>query len=348
MIYMKKRVFILSLAMLVFSANLIAQNWVQNVLDQYKDSLPDYGIVALYSKNGQVNRGCAGFSHPGSAVRIDQKFCIGSCTKTFTAVVVLKLCEAKKLSLDDKMAQFFDPHPFIDSTITIRQLLNHTSGIADFTDDNTMVNDAFLNPRKRVSTNDVLAKLDTVDFEKGTRHAYSNTNFFLLKEIIEIATDRSWEDNIREHILQPLNMKNTLPFFSKSIENMAHPMLNGDDLHHFLKIRLNEICKGTGNIVSTADDMHLFLEALFIKKTLLSEASFEEMTHFFEFKKTKAGLGIFERKFGTHTFLGHSGSQISYIAYAFADPKTGRSMVVLCNNYYSEIFYKILEDLNRG
>ena len=89
---------------------------------------------------------------------------------------------------------------------------------------------------------------------------------------------------------------------------------------------------GVGNIVSTAADVNTFLRALFIDKTLMSEEAFASMTAFQTLGKTRIGLGVFEEEFGGRTCNGHTGRIISYIAYAFVDPETEQSFVLLCNN----------------
>jgi len=316
----------------------------QTVLNEYKDSVTDYGIVALIDNGKDLDTASIGFSFDKNAISTKNRFCIGSCTKMFTAVTVLKLQEMELLDINDSIYRYLPKHKFIDSTITIKQLLNHTSGLTDILKDGFQ-NEPFINPQGDFSDKVLFSRIDTIDFEKGSRYKYCNTNYFLLAKIIERVTDKSWEMNIQELIINPLNLKNTFPYHSNTISNLAHPIIDGQDLNETPKLGNNKLSQGSGNIVSDLLDLNTFIRALLIDKTLLHKNSLDKMTAFFEFKNTKVGLGLFENKYGDRIMLGHTGLQISYISYVFADPKTGESIIVLNNNANDEIIDKVFEKL---
>lgn len=316
----------------------------QSVLNVYKDSVTDFGIVALIDNGEYLDTASLGYSFNKNAISAKNRFCIGSCTKMFTAVTVLKLQEKGLLSIDDSIYHYIPKHNFIDSTITIKQLLNHTSGLTEILKDGFQ-NEPFINPQGDYSDRILYSKIDTIDFEKGSRYRYCNTNYFLLAKIIEKVTDKSWEMNIQELIINPLDLKNTFPYHSNTINNLAHPIIDGQDLHQTPKLANNKLSQGSGNIVSDLLDLNTFIRALLIDKTLLNKNSIELMTSFFEYKDTKTGLGLFENKYGDRVMLGHTGLQISYISYVFADPKTGESIIVLNNNANDEIIDRVFEKL---
>jgi CubicO group peptidase (beta-lactamase class C family) len=316
----------------------------QSVLDEYRDSVLDFGIVALVDNGSQKDTASIGVAFNNISISTNNRFCIGSCTKMFTAVAILKLQEKGLLNIYDSIYHFIPKHPFIDSTITIKQLLNHTSGLTDILK-NGFLNEPILNPQGDFSDRVLYSKIDTIDFEKGSRFRYCNTNYFLLSKIIERVTDKSWEMNIQELIINPLDLKNTFPYHSNTIENLAHPIIGGQDLHQYSKFSNNILAKGSGNIVSDIFDLNTFIRALLIDKTLLNKSSLESMTSFYEYKNTKSGLGLFEEKYKNRVMLGHTGRQISYIAYAFVDPKSGESIIVLNNNANDEIIDKVFEKL---
>jgi len=319
----------------------------QTVLNVYKDTVTDFGIVALVDNGHQMDTASLGVAYDSVPISTRNRFCIGSCTKMFTAVAVLKLQEKGLLSIQDSIYHYIPKHPFIDSTITIAQLLNHTSGLTDILK-NGFLNEPILNPYGDFSDGVLYSKIDTIDFEKGTRFSYCNTNYFLLSKIIERVTDKSWEMNMQELIIHPLGLKNTFPYHANTIENLAHPFIDGQDLDHIPKFANSIVATGSGNIVSDIYDLNTFMRALLIDSTLLSKQSLEAMTAFYACKNTRSGLGLFEETYGNRRMLGHTGRQISYIAYAFVDPRSNESIIVLNNNANDETIDKVFERLCEG
>jgi D-alanyl-D-alanine carboxypeptidase len=318
----------------------------QSVLNEYKDSVTTFGIVALVDNGQYIDTASIGFASKDTAISVHNRFCIGSCTKMFTAITILKLQEQGLLNINDSIYHYIPPHKFIDSSITIRQLLNHTSGITDMLK-NGFQNEPIIHPRADFSDRVIYSKIDTIDFVKGSRFSYCNTNYFLLAKIIENVTDKSLEMNIQELIIRPLMLKNTFPYYSKTTENLAHPIIDGQDLHSYDKFACNILTQGSGNIVSDVFDLNTVLRALLIDKTLLSKHSLEEMTTFYNYKNTKSGLGLFEENYGNRIMLGHTGRQISYITYAFVDQKTKESIIVINNNANDNFIDKAFEKLCR-
>lgn len=320
------------------------QRTIQTMVKKYQNAFTDFGLVALIDNGKQMDTASIGFAYGKKPISTKNRFCIGSCTKMYTAVVILKLQEKGLLSIQDSLYTYLPRHPFIDSTLTIKQLLNHTSGLADFLK-NDLQNEPFLNPNADFSDQVLYSKIDTVAFVKGSRYAYCNTNYFLLAKIIEKVTDKSWEMNIQELILNPLQLKNTFPYYANTIENLAHPIIDGQDLHAFAKRPVNKLTTASGNIVSDVFDLNTFIRALLVDKTLLSPASLDQMTSFYTYKNTKSGLGLFEDKYGNKLLRGHTGRQISYITYAYVDTQTNESMVVINNNANDETIDKVFEQM---
>lgn len=317
---------------------------VQATLNEYKDAVKDFGIVALIDNGKYLDTASIGYSFDKNPISTKNRFCIGSCTKMFTAVAILKLQEKGLLNINDSLFYYLPKHPFIDSTITIKQLLNHTSGIADFLNGGLM-NESILNPYGDFSDKVLFDNIVGINFEKGTRHEYCNTNYLLLTKIIEKVTDKSWEMNIQELIINSLQLKNTFPYFSNSIDNLSHPILDGIDFHSTPKRGIHTISIGSGVIVSDIFDLNTFIRALLVEKTLLSKNSLDLMTSFYSYKTIKWGLGLEEAKYGNRIMLGHTGRQLSYITYAFVDPKTMESIIVMNNNMNDDVVDKVFQKL---
>jgi D-alanyl-D-alanine carboxypeptidase len=345
---MKKAIIFSIISLILFSCNQQQKEQeklkAKAVLIEYKDSVPDFGIVALTDNGKFLDTASIGYSFGKNPISTKNRFCIGSCTKMYTAVAVLKLQEKGLLNINDSLFKYLPKHPFIDSTITIRQLLNHTSGLGDFLS-NGLMNESILNPYGDFSDKVLFDNIVGKSFEKGTRHEYCNTNYLLLAKIIEKVSDKSWEMNIQELIINPLQLKNTFPYFSNSIDNLAHPIVDGKDYHNTPKIGIHTISIGSGVIVSDIFDLNTFIRALLIEKALLSKNSLDLMTTFYSYKTTKWGLGLEEANYGNRIMLGHTGRQLSYISYAFVDPKTMESIIVMNNNMNDDVVDKVFEKL---
>ncbi|MBD81559.1 MAG: hypothetical protein CL840_21755 [Crocinitomicaceae bacterium] len=332
---------VLLVIFVLIGSSVLGQN-LQKILDQYKDSLSNYGIVALVDNGKSIQTAQIGWASEESPMQIDHRFCIGSVTKLYTATIILKLNELKLLSIDDSIAKFIPPHRFIDGSITIRQLLNHTSGIKDIVDAK-LSNASLLDPYFDYSESYILNLIDTIDFAKGTKHSYSNSNYFLLRKIIERVTDKPYESVLDELIIKPLNLTNTFPYHSNNIDSLAHPILGKQDFHDLPKIGVNQISIGIGNVVSTAADVNAFIRSLFMDNRILNSNSLKTMTTFKTFNESTVGLGVFLENFGGRTVQGHSGRTISYIAYAFVDKPKRISFVLICNNANDPYIDKLIE-----
>ena len=133
-------------------------------------------------------------------------FEIGSITKQFTAALIMKLQEQGRLQLDDSVTKYMSAYSF-PTAITIRMLLTHTSGLADFTN----FPDFGQWVRNGISEQAALTEIAQagLQFQPGTKWAYSNSNYYLLGSVIEGLTGQSYADNLNQSIFQPLALQNT-------------------------------------------------------------------------------------------------------------------------------------------
>ena len=234
------------------------------------------GIAVAISKNGQtIYENAAGerdvSSHAPMLITTPQA--IGSITKQFTAAGILLLQQEKKLSIDDKLAKYVPEYVHGDEII-LRQMLNMVSGISD--NDPAIYGDHLTEPitRKKMFAN--LNKLPLM-WKPGTRMVYTNTNYNLLGLVIERASGQSYIAFLREHIFSPLGMSSTSTI-DQPPANMAsgyhhekpgEPFVTRAELHP-------DFSFGTGNLVSTTQDLLKWDGALLAKK-VLNEASLRTM-----------------------------------------------------------------------
>ena len=130
-----------------------------------------------------------------------------SITKQFTAAAILVLVEEGKIGLDDTVAKYLPDSPTSWKDVTVRHLLTHTSGIMDFTD----IPPFFEQLRLDATPDELLkaVKKRPLQFSPGTQWRYSNSNYYLLGQIIEKLSAKKYEEFLHEHLFQPLEMKAT-------------------------------------------------------------------------------------------------------------------------------------------
>jgi CubicO group peptidase (beta-lactamase class C family) len=197
---------------------------------------------------------------------------IGSNTKDFTAVAILQLQAAGRLSLNDSIGTYFPSAPADKKNITIRQLMNHRAGFplgigGDF------------EPLSRKMLVDS-AMRTTLLFPPGSRESYSNTGYSLLAAIIEQVTGKTYDVHIRDAILTPLGLRRTgflLPGFKPN--ELAHGYLPKGTDNGTMLAKPHAAdgpywnLRGNGGMLSTTGDMHAFYKALFDGDKLLSKAA---------------------------------------------------------------------------
>jgi D-alanyl-D-alanine carboxypeptidase len=304
---MKSSLFITILISGFSFSNINAQSINKTKLDSFFNTLSEknkaMGSVAI-SKNGQlVYSKAIGYSFiSGSEKKLatnNTKYRIGSITKMFTATMVFQLVEEGKLKLITPLNTFFPTVPNA-AKITISHLLNHRSGIHNFTDDSAYLT-YMTQPKKQAEMLAVIIK-NKPDFEPNSKAFYSNSNYVLLGYIIEKLTNQSYAKNLSQRITSKIGLADTYvggktntgnnESLSYSFENNWSPESETD----------LSIPGGAGAIVSTPTDLTKFAEALFTGK-LVSQSSLAQMKTMVE----GYGMGMFQIPFYTKIAYGHNG-----------------------------------------
>ena len=274
-------------------------------LDSYFDAIETnnkfMGSVAV-SQNGKLiytkSVGFSDFEHHIQANE-NSKYRIGSISKTFTSVLVLKALEEKKLELNQTIEKFF---PTIQNAhkITIKDLLNHRSGIHNFTNDESYItwNTQVKSEQEMV---EIIAKGGS-DFEPDSKAEYSNSNFVLLTYILEKTFKKSYADLLKHYITQPLGLTNTYLGSKINVENNETKSYSYIDTWKVESETDISIPLGAGGIVSTPSDLVKFSDALFSGK-LLKKENLELMQTI----KDEYGIGLFQFPFNGKLGYGHTG-----------------------------------------
>ncbi len=284
------------------------------------------GTVALFENGKEIYSRTYGFADLEQKIKAnaETKYRVGSVTKTFTATVIMKLIEKKKLALDTKLAKFYPKVKNADK-ITIEDLLRHRSGIYNFTN----APDYLTWNTKALSKTVLLAMINNLqsDFEPNTKTAYSNSNYVLLTWIAEDAGKKPFEKLLEEYIFVPCNLKNTR--FGGKIKPEANEaksyQKNGKDWVLEDETDMS-IPLGAGAIVSTPADVNSFLSNLFGEK-LISKESLELMRTI----KEGMGMGLIQVPFYEKKGFGHTGGIDGFQAQCFYFPEEKLAISVIGN-----------------
>lgn len=310
-----------------------AQTFDKDKLDKYFDILETnnkfMGSIAV-SKNAElIYSRTIGFVDVENNIKANESsiYRIGSISKTFTAVLVLKAVEQKKLSLDDKLSKFY-PNIINANNISIRHLLYHRSGIASFTDQSD-----YLTWNTVAKTEEEMLTIITQagsKFEPDSKAAYSNSNYVLLSFILEKVFKANFAQIIQKQISQPLGLKNTSVGKEIDVKNnecKSYIFNNGWKMEPETDM---SIPLGAGAIVSTPSDLLKFGDALFGGK-LINAESLAAMSTI----KDNYGMGLFQFPFGNKRLLGHTGGIDGFVSIFshFADEKITYAMTSNASNY---------------
>jgi CubicO group peptidase (beta-lactamase class C family) len=253
----------------------------------------------------------------------DTKYRIGSISKTFTAVLVLQLVEEGRLSLKQKLSDFFPDFENAER-ITIEQLLRHRSGIYNFTNDP----EYFDYNTEAMSRKKLLKKIISYEaaFKPGDRTEYSNSNYVLLSMIVEDITGEEFKKLIEKRITKPLSLEDT--YFGGGIGSKDNEAFSYNFTGRWVKYSETDmsIPLGAGSIVSTPANLNAFLHALFNGK-LLNEDSMGVMTTL----KDNFGLGMFRVPFYSREALGHTGGIDAFNSSAFYFTAENVSIAIISN-----------------
>lgn len=292
--------------------------------------------VSIPGRGSWVSAQGIGDLRTAAPITTDDHFRIASVSKTFAATVVLQLVDAGKLALDDILEQFVPGIPN-GSEITIRQLLQMTAGIYDFTLDEQFIAAYDRDPTVLYTPDDVIAIVERhePDFAPGASLSYSDTNYTLLGLIIEQITGTSATQALQDYIYDPLGLTQTsMPDTPEMPEPFARGYIATSATDDSLRdvTPSNPLSAWTaGGIVSTLHDLQIWAVALG-EGTLLSPETQRERLQFILLPggsrlPVSYGLGIMD----VAGFVGHNGAIYGYSTWVLYDPQSKGSLVVLTN-----------------
>jgi D-alanyl-D-alanine carboxypeptidase len=276
---------------------------------------------------------------------------IASAAKAFSGAVALSLVSKGALSLKDTIGELLsnhlpDPPPDTWSEVTLRQLLNHTSGLPDFTGSDEFLNAVIANPTQPDPPEKLITYAYDLNkgellFPPGTQYKYSNSDNIVVGLMVEAATGRTYESQLQQQVFGPLGLRNTsLPVGP----NIRKPYIHGYDVSVDPPDDGSEdIAAGwawaSGGIVSTPAELNTFIRA-YVRGDLFDLRTRSKQRKVIEGGgseppgpgKNSAGLGIFRYETSCGTVWGHTGNiPGGYTQFMAASPDGKRSATVSIN-----------------
>ena len=261
-------------------------------------------------------------------------FEIGSVSKQFTAFDILLLQEQGKLSLDDDVRKFIPELPDYGNVITLKHLLNHTSGIRDEMDLLCMAGWRFDDVITHEQIINLVCRQKELNFPPGTQYRYSNSGYTLLAEVVSRISGQSFADFTRDHIFKPLGMNSTVvnDNYEKIVSNRAcsyYPDQNG-----YKRKVLTNANVGSSSILTTTEDLSLwvmnFENPIAGSKDLINKMNERGILAYGD--TISYALGQDVNQYKGLTIIDHAGAIAGYRSLLARFPGQHFSLVLLSNN----------------
>lgn len=233
--------------------------------------------------------------------RETSKYRIGSITKLMTATMIEQLVEQDRLSLDETLDAYFPEIPNAKK-ITLNQLLNHSSGLGNYIVKNDTVFSWITDPISEQEIRNEIERQGTL-FEPGTNVRYSNSGYYLLAKILEKKYDKKYPEILREQILLPLGLKNTISGVAEDKSIALSYYLNTNHKWKINKDIYFPNVIGVGDVAASLEELNLFTSALFTGKLLKPET----IATMKPGQNQIFGLGMLKAPFYQKVLYGHNG-----------------------------------------
>ena len=345
MLFTKKSLLVFCI---LFTQTILAQS-KKDKLSQIMKTYHNYNMfdgAVLVAENGKIiYKDAFGLANRewDIANTVDTKFMIGSISKPLTATLMLILVQKRLVRLDKTIETYlpeFKNKPA--AKVTIKQLLNHTSGIPNY----DIIKDFFPRISRQSFTREEYIKIyydSALAFEPGTRYMYSSWGYFTLGYIIEKVTQKSYEQAMKDEIFSKINMSNSGSYLhTQIVSKSASGYDYGFGNYVRADFRDQSNTMGTGDIYTTVDDLFKFHMALANNSLLNKELTTEMLTPGI-IKPAQYGYGWFNQNFRYTTTDSikanyHLGSTEGFISFMLRVPETNTMVVILCNSAPTDFF----------
>ena len=307
---------------------------INSILSEYNKTKSP-GAALMIIKNGKIiYEHCYGLSNLEENIPIkpNTNFRLASLTKEFTATAIMILIKEGKLNFDEKLTDIYPNFPSYGNKITIKNLLNHTSGLIDY---ESLIPDTATIQVKDKDVLEMMMKQDSTYFEPGTKYQYSNTAYALLSQIVEKISGKSFAVFIKENIFVPLQMKNSLAYEKgiSEVSNRAFGYSKKDSGFIRTDQSLTSAVLGDGGIYTSIKDMYKWDQSLFTEKILpkkFIQASFTR-GKLNSGERIDYGFGWHLKTYKNHEVVYHTGSTIGFRNIIYRIPDLKFTIILLTN-----------------
>jgi D-alanyl-D-alanine carboxypeptidase len=312
---------------------------LQGALDELVEDGAPGALLYTYDR-GKVTELTSGLSDVGTGtpMRPGSKFRVGSINKSYVSTVVLKLVAQHRVRLTNPVSRYLPRLLAGKPRITIRQLLNHTSGISEFTDDPRVLAPYFAGELGHVWTPRQLARIalsHPLVARPGTKWHYSNANYVLAGLLVRAVTGHTLAQQLRTRVFQPAHLHDTTFTTARRLPAPAvhgYFSFDGDQLTDITS--LYPYPWAAGAAVGTASDVARFYRHLLIGRYLppwLMDAMKSTVPSAERGRGNGYGLGLMRFTTPCGKAWGHSGNFPGYDVYAFSTPSGSRQTVLMMN-----------------
>jgi CubicO group peptidase (beta-lactamase class C family) len=301
---------------------------LDSIINHYYQNGLFNGIILVSRYKKVAYREAFGYSNFETKEKLipESVFYLASVSKQFTAMAIMILSDRNKLTYNDKLSKYFPEFPSYANFVTIKHLLNHTSGIPDYYRLN-----AYKPDLKNQDVLEILIKQNSLDFNPGDRFEYSNSGYVLLAMITEKVTGIPFHAFMKANVFDPLGMTNTLVY------DESKPSINNRAIGYNMDGNLNDynvLTTGAGGIFSTVDDLHLWDLALYTD-TLVSYGTIKKAftpTILNDGGISNYGFGWFIYEDDRRKIVTHSGNLFGFRTYIGRDLVNKNAYILLTNN----------------
>ena len=348
---MKKLLFTIQFFLVLFVSAQPTKERLQFKLDSLRTAGNYPGLsLAIVSKENKPISLVSGYSDVEKQVPLTTKHLLmqGSVGKTYVAAIALMLIKDGKLNLDEKVSVYLGHLEWYSripnaSSITVRQIMNHSSGVMRYEFKPDFINDLNAMPAKTWKPEELLKYVldEKASFAPGEGWDYSDTNYILLGMIIEKLTDRKYYELLQEKILSPWQLKETKPTDKKYLSGIAQGYAGKenefklsekviDDKGYFV---INPQFEWTGGgVYSTTDDLAKWGKLLYEGKIIDTGMMLKDAVPAKLGRDAKYGLGVIIRPTQQGLSYGHSGFFPGYLTELFYFPDRKLCIALQCNS----------------
>jgi CubicO group peptidase (beta-lactamase class C family) len=315
---------------------------LQELLTAYGEQGKCNGCAMVYSKGKTIFQNCYGTADYSKKIPLTTSsiFQIGSITKQFTSLVILKLVEKKKLKLSDPISKWFPDFPR-GNEITVHHLLSHTSGIFNYTKDGQFMMSKATLP---ATSKEIIAlfKDKPLDFDPGTKYSYSNSGYMMMGYIINKVTKKPYEYNVRKYVFKPLGMSQSgFDFVNLSSEHKTKGYFSiQKEAATECKYVDSTVSYAAGSMYSTIGDMLLWHKGLMtnklVKRSTLEKAFTPVLNNY--------GYGWLIHENGGKKMVHHNGGIFGFNA-TFYRVEADDECVIVLNNMGNPVIDDIAENM---